>query len=794
MIRVPLALIVVHALALGSLSAAAQTPAPPPSGSPADAVEFQTILIDFLKKRPGKPAEAEWESAKQAYADLVKRLDDYGRRAGMSADVEMMRAICLARRASILLEERRKQDRQVLALGDQAPAEMKAARAAIAREVADEYAAVEAALSAALRAADGQGDPRGLPSDQILAKGVILAQTALAQLQAGDAQMEIDPTREVERPSEQIRALLQEAQGLLREYVERKLRAGKGLEYVRGRFYLAVVNYRLALDLPSKAKARDGTRFAQPGAAPGSETALEDAIAIFRDMSDPQRVFADLFPTGDPAVEASVEDVWEQSSFRQRDVHKFTREDGARFYAASSNLYLGLIEAIQANAMSGAEKTAAQQRAKEFLHTAQELDVPLTQPEPPPALDGAAMTSLTNGVIPPAAQQVIDKIDQPGVGEAEPLNDLRITWGIGALYDSNVTLLGRNTEAPLDKRRKRDFRVPTLMSFDYTLDLNALDKGNEFLRRWQVFFEARVAPTWNARIHDYNEQFYGATANLRYEIYRDRSDLGTNEDGRPIQGAAWFIDWRYDYDYYLLGNDGFLKQNRIRPSLRYISENEFVDASLFFAYEDRNYLERLRDERFDRDGNYFSWGADAVFDLSKIWPVLEAQRLYNRDGQDLAWGGAAPIREDYQDFYRPVRLRLGVGFTSNSTVGDEFDYDSQIVSGGVTVPLPLGMDLSYDGIFEWQNYWQHSLVDRHRAVRSDFIQEHQFRLSRRFYSQNYDVNTYLSQPLDLKRLVVTLYGDIRFTIDDSNVRDRLGQSVYEYNRVIYGAGLRFDLN
>jgi hypothetical protein len=41
---------------------------------------------------------------------------------------------------------------------------------------------------------------------------------------------------------------------------------------------------------------------------------------------------------------------------------------------------------------------------------------------------------------------------------------------------------------------------------------------------------------------------------------------------------------------------------------------------------------------------------------------------------------------------------------------------------------------------------------------------------------------------------MTLSGDIRFVIDDSNVRDRLGQSVFEYNRVIYGAGIRFDIN
>ena len=217
--------------------------------------------------------------------------------------------------------------------------------------------------------------------------------------------------------------------------------------------------------------------------------------------------------------------------------------------------------------------------------------------------------------------------------------------------------------------------------------------------------------------------------------------------------------------------------------------DQVVDTSLYFSYEDRNYLEELRDVRFDRDGNYFDWGVDTVFDLGK-W--VDAESLW---GKDRVWGRWGPSEKD-RDYRRPLEASLGFEFTTNSTKGTEFDFKSQILTAGVEIPLPYGIDFATRGLFEWQDYRGRSLVDNQRRGRKDFIQEWGFRLQRAFYlTKNYDPRDYeFSRPLKLSRTVMTLSGDIRFIIDDSNTKDRLGQHVFEYNRIIYGAGVRFDIN
>src|SRR5262249_7973544 len=155
----------------------------------------------------------------------------------------------------------------------------------------------------------------------------------------------------------------------------------------------------------------------------------------------------------------------------------------------------------------------------------------------------------------------------------KPLNDFGISMGAAALYDTNVTLQGRNTEAPLDKRRKRDFRVPTAFRMSYIADLDVLKPGDPLLKKWQLYAEARVNSTWNARIHDFNEQFYGGTINLRYEV------LGP---GQVKNLDALYLHARYDYDHIMLGNDGFLRINRFRPMLQAVAFDGVLDASVFF--------------------------------------------------------------------------------------------------------------------------------------------------------------------------------------------------------------------
>ena len=119
-------------------------------------------------------------------------------------------------------------------------------------------------------------------------------------------------------------------------------------------------------------------------------------------------------------------------------------------------------------------------------------------------------------------------------------------------------------------------------------------------------------------------------------------------------------------------------------------------------------------------------GADMRLDLGQ-W--VEAESLW---GPDLAWGGYGP-REDDPERRRPMEVAIGYERTMNSTQGDEFDYSSNIISTGMRFPMPLGVDFSFAAVWEWQDYWQHSLIDRQRRFRRSFIQEYVFGLERRFY-------------------------------------------------------------
>lgn len=751
---------------LGALPARAQDEAANTSTQADDVeivVEFQRLIEQYLQL-PERPDRAEVSDAElpQWRADmadqigrLLAELDALLERSGRQADILLVKSLLHARLARVILDDRRAlddkyskmRDRGLAQMGEQDRAvfaELARRRAERAKRAAEEFDRVTDYLQEALRAAEALSGER----EATLIRGVVLAQSAIV----GDRALEAATDAGLDAGAVSVRdmqRLLDAAAELIGAYMQDTGR-DRGLEWVRGQFYSGVVEYRRAL-VPRA-----------PGDADYRTQVQSDRIAIFERSRD---IFTTLSRPDDVLAILEAEggkDAFDHSGFARQ---ALTTQDVSRFYAAAANLYLGLIAATDPE-IDRYDSETRLEAAKKFLDLAVKFD------------RTESISSLTEGVVRRSVKTVLSNLERAvEQSKRQPLNDLTLSFGVTPLFDSNVPLLGRNTEAPLSKRRKRDFRAGAEFKLQHVIDLDALAPGDPLLRKWQLLIEARTSQTWNARIGDFNEQFYGATINLRYELLvRDANAL--------------FLNLRYDYDYVLLGNNGFLRDNRIRPSLQFVALDGVVKGSVFFNYEDRNYLEALRDERFNRDGDYFSWGADAIVDLSK-WLGIDGETLW----QENVWGSYAPQKTDADAWRRPLEIQIGLELTTNSTAGTEFDYDSLILRFGAEFPLPYGLDFRPQALFEWQDYRGHSLVDRKRRGREDFIQEYVFRLERKFYlSRNYSGDYQFVNPLRLERTVMTVFGDVRFTLDDSNVRDRLGQSVFEYNRVIYGAGVRFDIN
>jgi hypothetical protein len=260
-----------------------------------------------------------------------------------------------------------------------------------------------------------------------------------------------------------------------------------------------------------------------------------------------------------------------------------------------------------------------------------------------------------------------------------------------------------------------------------------------------------------------------------------------------------FLTFQYDYDYFLLGNKGYLGDHRINPRATLYTFDRRLETVLSFQYENRNYFEPLYSKLFNRDGDYF------VFSLGQAVDLVDMTAFYRRLGIE-PWGLAYdPVDPDNWDpenpkqdpagYQRYLRPFMSVGYSWDSTRGAEYDCKRPLLTGGIDVPLPWGIKFDFSGQWEWENYQGFrggDLLDFHRRGRDDFIQTYRFGLERRF------VLVPGCRPnrstIKVDRLVMTLRGDIRFTNDDSNVQDRLEEAVFSYDRAIYGLSVAFEFN
>ena len=548
--------------------------------------------------------------------------------------------------------------------------------------------------------------------------------------------------------------LLADARAALERYLsppaDSGLTAPTGLNRVRGEFFRGVVIYRQALR-PAE---------------------VEDEFDELADPARMQEAVGAMAALVDPASETYVKKLLGADA-AERDLKSWT---------SYPHLYLGLIRTRLANdsAERGRfeEMTALYEEALVSFAEAERLDVHETD-----VRGEKKAVSLSRGVIPEVvASQRVD-IEAAKDVKTLPVEDVLIEWRASLAFDSNVILLGEKTATPPRIGRQGDFRATTGIAIGYTLDLGKIDGS---LEKWSIGLQGRASGNWNADIDSFNEQEYGATAAVQVELWS-----GDEGGAGPIYAGL-----QYDYDYFLLGNGGFLSGNRVTPRLTVYTLDRRAATGLYFTYEIRDYLESLFDRRFDRDGEYY------VVGLSQSFDAVEMTSFYEGLGWE-PWGLANdPVNPDDYDSRDPhadttgydrwLRPYAGVEYSWDSTAGEEFDADGLRLVAGLDVPLPYGLMLNVSGDWRWQNYGGRSLVDFHRKGREDFIQRYGLGIERSFVlvpGQRSNRRT-----LTIDRVVMTVRADAQFTTDDSNVGDKLGQQIFEYNRAVYGLSFVFQFN
>lgn len=522
-----------------------------------------------------------------------------------------------------------------------------------------------------------------------------------------------------------------------------------GLNRVRGEYFLGVIIYRLAL--------RPAEETGQPDETVDNRM-LAEAAELMAALQDPDsdRYVGRLLPS---ASEADVS-AW-------------------RSYAS---LYLGLIRTRQGN-MAAMQGGLSSQRyfgeAKTFFEQAWKLDTGQEYPE-------GADKSAGRGLIPQIAEKHIPAIEQALQGPA-PTEDFFIDWETGFAYDTNVILLGHNTALPYNIGRKDDVRFGTGINLGYTIDLAKISPN---LDRWTFGLGGRASSSWHTSIHEYNEQNYGGSVALQYRML----DAWSSDSG--MQGPL-YASVQYDYDQFLLGNQGYLHLNRVSPRFTLYTQDQRAATSFGFHYEDRGYSEKLYSSQFRRDGNYFA------FDLSHSVDLVDMTELYKKMGWEpwgMAYDPVDPARynpddpkQDTTGYHRNLRPYVGVEAGWDSTRGREYDTSRCMLVAGVTVPLPYGVQFDFGGQWEWQDYYHSgSLVDYRNRVRDDFIQRYRCGFERRFVLV--PGNRVNRTTLAMDRLVMSLRADVQFTDDDSNVDDPLDQDVFSYDRAIWGLSVSFQFN
>ncbi|MHC5111667.1 MAG: hypothetical protein ACYTHJ_17520 [Planctomycetota bacterium] len=550
----------------------------------------------------------------------------------------------------------------------------------------------------------------------------VVARTKISRFDEQEAQRGTDgiiPESAMSAPAIELRKASFDALDEVRIILEGILADGTatGMDLVRARFFLGVILYRQGI----------------PRQVDGEETRNEDLGKLLK-AEEVMKVLAE-----DNEVERS--------------------------WRSFASLYLGLIIPFRAAEERDTNvRSEILDEAAYWLQVAAELDVKIPE-------SGVEDASSRTGFIPDVRwdqDKEIEKLREAPSFESMPINDISLTLYTGAERDTNVPLIGERADLPRGISDKEDYGFSTGALLGYTLDLT--DK-------WTLGIEGRASSLWHCDLDEFDEQNYGGSAALQYELM-------------PMEGATGPVQLRmqYDYDYTLLGREGFLSANRLTPNLRVYWNDQLFEFNLYYTYEIRDYFEDLTDRRTDRSGQYHSIGFANRFKTIDMTPVYESWGLepwgHKNDHEFIQDGSDYPQR-----YLEPF---FAVQYSWDQTDGTEFDQWAIDFLVGTKFPLPYGIDLLASADFEWEEYRNGSVIDFHRRRRSDFIQEYRVEMTRTFILVPGVPENRFRPAMD--RVLMTLAGHATFTHDDSNIDDRLGQSVFEYDRTIFGFSVAFSFN
>lgn len=316
---------------------------------------------------------------------------------------------------------------------------------------------------------------------------------------------------------------------------------------------------------------------------------------------------------------------------------------------------------------------------------------------------------------------------------AAPISQFAFRLDCGFNYDTNVILLGDDTSIPINLSTDEDFRFGLSTDTRFTQPLG---------ERWLLGVGGSTFHSWHASLQEYNVQTYGGRLFLNY-FASERTTLGL----------------QYEYDFSLVDNSAFLSRHRVTPSLRFVEAVHedgppLTSSTVFYSFEDRNYQDDIVDVRTDRDGTYQTAGVSQDFNISQ-------PRLQQGDPRWL---------------YASTGYRL----ETDRTEGDDYDMTGQSLLAGLNVPLRAAWVMELSALWSWEDYWKPNTQDFKRRPRDDFVQRYIGSLGREFQID--------------RNITMGLRGEIAWTDDDSNVRNRLGEAVYSYDRVIYSLTLSFTFD
>jgi hypothetical protein len=342
----------------------------------------------------------------------------------------------------------------------------------------------------------------------------------------------------------------------------------------------------------------------------------------------------------------------------------------------------------------------------------------------------------------------------PPIGPLEFEGRLRV----GNAYDTNVILLGKDTQLPLGYKRQDDYGYGIAFDFNisrYIPKTEAPWVGESLT----IGLGAGTQNLWHPNVSEFDVNRYPARAYVNWQPVRDL-----------------YLGFQYEYSYTQLGHDPYISSQRVTPVISKVWRDSAPDArdlghtDFYYSHDDRSYMDRIAYFQLNRDGTYQSLGAQHTFNL---WRADEL-----------------PYMADYLNTHARARelfgqnwlsVYIGYEFRDEQTVGTEFDLSGHSLLCGVDVPLPYRFGFEFDAEFAWEDYHAASLFDFTRQERADFRQRYNFSLTYAIITRG--------EYAPMRTLDVKLRTGVELTFQNSNIWNRLGEDIYEYDRAIYGVQL-----